>query len=137
MGNKLCDCNKSIEANYDVHFGKLHSQPDGGKPGRLQTLKEDASTDLNKEDEMKIEVIESYDIENNLYNIENLKRLMKLQRKIKGFLSLRGFKKSAPVKKSNLKILAVPFQSHISNSLISYDMQSCISRQSSKISKWI
>jgi hypothetical protein len=135
MGNKLCDCNKSIDSNNDVLFGNILSQPD--KPGRNQSIKEDVSTELNKDDEMKIEVIESYDIENNIYNIENLKRLMRLQRRIKDFLSINKFKKPAPLKQ--VKILNVPFQSlgNISNSLISHDMQSVISRHSSKISRYI
>jgi hypothetical protein len=145
MGNKLCDCNKRNENDRsEMDFNQPHTpfREDSMKPKELNfmSMKEDGSTlELNKEDEMKIEVIDSYDIENNIYNIDYLKNLIKLQRRVKSFIYYKRSKEhQARPKKHVMKNRLLSLHSfdnkNISNSLISHDMQSVVSRQSSKIS---
>jgi hypothetical protein len=140
MGNKLCDCKYNQDlTSHDIKFFTNVPISDN-KPIRLQTLKEDSSTnDMNKDDDnMKIEVIDSYDIENNVYNIDYIKSLIKLQRGVKRFLALKRYKVSKKCLPP-MKVIQISRKSignvSISNSLISHDMQSVISRHSSKISK--
>jgi hypothetical protein len=133
MGNRLCDCNKAEETKSDelIFNGKLPILDKTNNLIHVQSLKEDSSTqELNKDEEMKIEVIDSYDADNNVYSIDYIKRLIKLQRRIKNFLY---YKKRGVPKKSKAAVAISPRHSRGSlyNSLVSYDI---VSRRSSNIS---
>jgi hypothetical protein len=115
MGNRLCDCKNTPDyLQYDFNY--------------LQAIEKNLVYENNEE--MKIEVIDSYNIENNLFNLNYLKQLVKLQRRIKMFLQRIGFTKVKKVlghqKFSNKTLRA--------NSLLSVDMQTVLSHNSSKIS---
>jgi hypothetical protein len=80
----------------------------------------------SKENEIKL--IDSYDVENNIFNTDYLKKLILLQRQIKEFLRRRKTNKTITIvltKKSNRSLNFSKFS----------DVQSLMSKHSNMISK--
>jgi len=91
---------------------------------------------FSKEEDIKIEVVDSYDVTNNIFNTDYLKKLVKLQRTIKEFIyknKRKSVKRISLDSNINNSIFAEK-NSIKSHSLYSHDVQSMISFQSHKIS---
>jgi hypothetical protein len=123
MGNRLCDCNNAPEyLQYDYNY--LQSIHDGGKV----TRREEVDDISDGPDEMKIEVIDSYNVDNNIFNLSYIRKLIRLQRCVKDYL----VRKSGGQKKLKAAVINLHGRT---NSLLSNDVGTMLSHKSSKVSK--